>query len=218
VREGEIHPFALARLAARAGFDRVRVVPRVPAGARFDPAALRRAMREPVDRWQVEHDGRPTAFDAMVLQATLDHPVVVLAAGDRAPDSRAPSRLKAEIRPALGRRGVRVLGTVEVRNAGDTLWLSSTPDGTGVVWLGLQLLDPDGRMRDRELARVRLDRAVPPGGRIRLAVACDLKPGDDEVLLKVDLVAERVCWFEDRGSRPALVRLGPAAGRPEATP
>jgi len=214
VREGEIHPFALERLAARAGFDRVRVVPRLPLGARFDPVALRRAMREPVDRWQVESDGRPTAFDAMVLQATLDHPVVVLAAGERAADSRAPSRLRAEIRPALERHGARVEGVVEVRNSGDTLWLSSTPDGTGVVWLGLQLLAPDGRMRERELARVRLDRAVPPGGRTLLAVAVDLAPEEDAVLLKLDLVAARVCWFEDRGSRPAVVRLGPVAGEP----
>jgi SAM-dependent methyltransferase len=214
VREGEIHPFALERLAARTGFDHVRVVPRLPLEARFDPAALRRAMRQPVDRWQVEQGGSPTAFDAMVLQATLDHPVVVLAAGERVADSRAPSRLRAEIRPALERHGARVEGVVDVRNSGNTLWLSSTPDGTGVVWLGLQLLDPDGRMRDREHARVRLDGSVPPGGRIRLAVAADLSAGDDTVLLKLDLVAEGVCWFEDRGSRPAVVRLGPGAGKP----
>jgi hypothetical protein len=171
-------------------------------------------MREPVDRWRVEQDGRPTAFDALVLQATLDHPVVVLAAGRRAADSRAPSRLRAEIRPTHDRQGARVFGTVEVRNAGDTLWLSSTPDGTGVVWLGLQLLDPSGRMIDRELLRVRLDRPVPPGGTTRLAVAVDLKAGHDPVVLKLDLVSERVCWFEDRGSRSALVRLGPAAEAP----
>jgi SAM-dependent methyltransferase len=208
VREGEIHPFALDRLAACAGFDHVRVVPRLPLGARFEPAALRRAMRQPVDRWQVEDRGSPTAFDAMVLQATLDHPVVVLVAGERAADSRAPSRLRAEIRPALERKGARVEGVVDVRNTGDTLWLCSTPDGTGVVWLGLQLLAHDGRMRDRELARIRLDRAVPPGERIRLVIALELAPTDDDVLLKLDLVAEQVCWFEDRGSRPAVVRLG----------
>jgi hypothetical protein len=105
-----------------------------------------------------------------------------------------------------------VEGVVDVRNSGDTLWLSSPADGTGVVWLGLQLLAPDGRMRERELARVRLERAVPPGGTIRLPVAVDLSPRGEAVLLKLDLVAERVCWFEDRGSRPAIVQLGPAAG------
>jgi SAM-dependent methyltransferase len=211
VREGEVHPFALERLAARVGFDRVRIVPRLPLGAGFEPATLRRAMREPVDRWQVEHEGRRTAFDAMVLQATLAHPVVVLSAGDRTVDSRAPSRLRAEIRPALERRGARAEGIVDVSNTGDTLWLSAAPDGVGVVWLGLQLLGPDGRMRDRELFRVRLDRAVRPGETIRLAVAVDLPPGD--VRLKLDLVAERVCWFEDRGSRPVVVRLAPAEER-----
>jgi hypothetical protein len=148
----------------------------------------------------------------MVLQATLDHPIVVLAVGERAVDSRAPSRLRAEIRPALDRRGARIRGVIDVRNSGDTLWLSSTTDGTGVVWLGLQLLDLDGRMREREFARFRLERAVPPGGTIRLPVAVDLSPTDETVVLKVDMVAERVCWFEDHGSRPAFVRLGPAAG------
>jgi SAM-dependent methyltransferase len=213
VREGEIHPFALERLARRAGFDRIHVVPRLPLGARFDPGALRRAMREPVDRWQVERDGRPTAFDAMVLQATLDHPIVVLAAGARAADSRAPSRLRAEIRPALDRRGAHVEGVVEVLNSGDTLWLPSSQDGTGAVWLGLQLLGPDGRMRERELARVGLQGVVPPGETVRLPVSVEVSPSDEIFLLKLDMVAERVCWFEDRGSRPAIVRFGPAGGR-----
>jgi len=73
------------------------------------------------------------------------------------------------------------------------------------VRLGLQLVSADGRLLSRDFARVALAGDVAPGGRTRVQLALDLPDERAPVGLKLDLVAEQVCWFEDRGSR--VVRL-----------
>jgi len=203
VREGEVHPLTTFRLASRAGFDRVALLPRVPATAKIEVGDLRRAMKTPSEVWPVRQEGALTRFDSLVLQSMLSHPLLVLSSGQRAPDSRAPGALRAEMQVSLARRGDVVEGEVELRNAGDTTWLAESEDGTGAVWLGIQLLARDGRMLNRELWRKRLASAVAPGNASSVPVRAHLPNAQDAYRLKVDLVAERVCWFEDRGSRPA---------------
>ena len=202
VREGEIHPLAVLRLASRAGFDAVALLPRVPATAKIEVADLRRAMKTPAEAWPVRQEGASTRFDSLVLQSMLSHPLLVLRSGRRAPDSRAPGVLRAGMQVSLTRRGEVVEGEVELRNTGDTTWLVESDDGAGAVWLGLQLLARDGRMLNRELWRTRLPSPVAPGNASTVRVRAPLPNAQDAYRLKVDLVAERVCWFEDRGSRP----------------
>jgi SAM-dependent methyltransferase len=205
VREGEVHPFWIERLARGAGFDRMSIVPRLPLGPVFAARHLRAAMRQPVERWQVEQPGGRTGFDTLVLQAMLDHPILVLGTGARRKDTRAPGILAGEIRPEIERQGRRLVGHVDLVNTGDTTWLASTPGGDGQVRLGLQLLAADGRLLVRDFARAALEADVPPGGVACVRVAVELPDENAPVELKLDLVAERVCWFEDRGSR--AVRL-----------
>jgi SAM-dependent methyltransferase len=205
VREGEIHPFGIERLALGVGFERVSIVPRLPLGPVFAVAHLRSAMRQPVERWQIEQPGGNSGFDTLVLQAMLDHPILVLGTGERRKDSRAPGHLGARIRPELERRGRELVGLVELANTGDTIWLAAPSGGDGRVQLGLGLLSADGRLIARDYARVALEADVPPGGLTRVHVAVDLPDERDPVELKLDLVAEGVCWFEDRGSH--AVRL-----------
>ena len=201
VRESEVHPLGLARLAAGAGFDRVALLPRVPAQATIDVADLRVAMNQPAEAWPVHNAGSVTRFDTLVLRSMLARPLLVLQAGRRVPDTRAPGVLTADVRTALVRDRDLLTGEIELRNTGDTEWLARSRDGTGVVWVGLQLLDRDGRMLNRELARTPLSASVAPGGRCRVPVSAQLPTIGDPYRLKIDLVADRVCWFEDRGSR-----------------
>jgi SAM-dependent methyltransferase len=205
VREGEIHPFRIERTALGVGFERVSIVPRLPLGPVFSAEHLRSAMRRPVERWQVEQAGGTSGFDTLVLQAMLDHPILVLGTGERRKDSRAPGTLGARIRPTLERRGRELVGLVELANTGDTLWLAAPAGGDGRVRLGLELLAADGRMLARDFARVALEADVPPGGVASVRVAVELPDEGGPVELKLDLVAEGVCWFEDRGSQ--AVRL-----------
>jgi hypothetical protein len=131
-------------------------------------------MRQPVERWQVEQPGGRSGFDTLVLQATLDHPILVLGTGERRKDTRSPALLRAEIRPRLERQGRQLRGQVELANTGDTVWLAAPPDGDGQVRLGLQLLATDGRLLVRDFARVPLEVDVPPGGVARVRVVADL--------------------------------------------
>jgi SAM-dependent methyltransferase len=204
VRESEVHPLTIGRLAARAGFDRVDILLRVPASAAMRVSDLRGAMRAPVDSWPVQVRGTVARFDALVLRSMLARPLMVLSAGRRRPDSRAPGALLARIRPEVRRNGPAVVVAAEIENTGDTDWWTAGSGQAGAVSLGLQLLAADGRMLNRELARAPLPAPVTPGGRCRVELRATL-PDGGPFRLKLDLVADGVCWFEDRGSRPVTV-------------
>ena len=64
VRESEVHPLVVAKLAARAGFDRVSLVPRVPAQATLEVEDLRTVMSQPAETWPVHNAGSVTRFDS----------------------------------------------------------------------------------------------------------------------------------------------------------
>jgi len=100
----------------------------------------------------------------------------------------------------------RVSGTVGVRNAGDTTWLGGG-DEVGQVRLGVQLLNADRRLLDMEFSRTRLAGSVLPGGSSDVAVTLTLPDADLPYVLKIDLVDEGICLFEDVGSRPVYVPL-----------
>ena len=207
VREGEIHPFWIERLARGAGFDRMFIVPRLPLGPVFAAEHLRAAMRQPVERWQVEQPGGRSGFDTLVLQATLDHPILVLGTGERRKDTRAPGTLGAEIRPSSSDGG----GDSPAR------WSSSTretrsgsrppPVATGRSGSVSSCWPPTGGCSSATSPGWRSQADVPPGGVARVRVAVDLPDENAPVELKLDLVAERVCWFEDRGSRAVRVAV-----------
>jgi hypothetical protein len=162
-------------------------------------------MMRPAEEWTVRLDDSDTRFPPLALRAMLARPLLVLGAGAHRRDTRAPGVLRAEIAPRVSRDRSRIVGSADIRNLGDTTWLADSVDGTGVVWLGVQRLDADGRMVDRECWRTRLKSPVPPGASGRVDVDLRLPADVGPCRLKFDLVAERLCWFEDRGSRPAHV-------------
>ncbi|HUR19224.1 MAG TPA: class I SAM-dependent methyltransferase [Vicinamibacterales bacterium] len=205
VQEREIHVFEAARYGREAGFDDVRIIPHYVPQVFMTPDDLKHAMRAPADDWVIRREGAPHLFPQFVLQSVLDRPIVVFRKGERPLDSRMPRTLKAEIVPALKRDGTRVEGTVGVRNIGDTTWLG-TSDEVGHVRLGIQLLGPDRRLLDMEFSRTPLAADVAPGGSCDVNVTLTL-PSAASFVLKVDLVDEGICWFEDGGSRPAYVSL-----------
>ncbi|HEV7501021.1 MAG TPA: hypothetical protein VGQ33_13500, partial [Vicinamibacteria bacterium] len=94
-----------------------------------------------------------------------------------------------------------VRGTVRVINTGNTVWLAGA--GTGHVRLGVQLLAPDGAVMERDFARYDLGGDVAEGVSLDVEMALTLPDGDRAFGLKLDLVDEDICWFEDVGS-PAL--------------
>jgi hypothetical protein len=139
--------------------------------------------------------------------AMEDHPILVVSKVplDR---SRTPVRRLAGIEVEVGDR-VQRSGTVPVRarmtNRGSATWHAVSRSGTGHVRLGIQLLDEAGRLLARDYHRVALPQDVAPGTSIDVSFTCPAPDSPGMYLLKFDLVAEGVTWFETAGS-PIVTR------------
>jgi SAM-dependent methyltransferase len=97
--------------------------------------------------------------------------------------------------------GRRLVLGVRVRNTGDTFWPTG-PFGHGVVTVAPYVPLPDGSRR--ELPRVALPRAVPPGDEIAFELAVPRDAAGDADEIAVDCVREGIAWFSDLGSSPLV--------------
>jgi hypothetical protein len=75
------------------------------------------------------------------------------------------------------------------------------------VQLGLQLLDQDRRLIDRDYARARLASDVAPGQQVALTVSCAAPESAGTYAMKLDMVAEGLTWFEPQGSATVTIPL-----------
>lgn len=137
-------------------------------------------------------------------------------------DSNHPGLLRAAIEPGIDRlrvaAGAALALPARVVNRGDTLWLADEHPRGGHVTLGCQLLDAEGRLLDRDWCRTPLPRPLPPGAAAELESTLTAPRDPGRYGVKLDLVDENVCWFEERGSAPVTVPLevGPAEVSPAA--
>ncbi len=208
VCEGEIHLFDAVGFGREAGFDETRAVPHYVPSVAMTPDDVRYNMSATLGRWRVRHGDVPASFDEFVMQSMLSHPVLVFTKGRRALDSRMPGRLRARLAPRLAREGPRVTGSVAVRNEGDTIWRHG--DGEpGSVRLGLQLMTPDRQLLDLDFSRARLVADLAAGSEVAVSIDVRLPDATAGYVLKLDMVDEHVCWFEDHGSKPVYVALLP---------
>jgi len=144
--------------------------------------------------------------------AMEDHPVVV--ASKKAPGVAAGDALSAGIRLVDApqrlsvRAGERFELTALISNRGQTPWPSGSASSTpGRVQLGIQLLDEQLRLADRDYQRVPLAGDVAPGASARLKCVCHAPGSAGRYALKLDLVMEGVTWFEPRGSTALTLPL-----------
>ncbi len=205
IREGEIHLPDAVRYAEDAGFDNVIIVPHYFPTVGITLRELQKATTSRSERLTIWRDGERLFFDELVMQSIRTHPILVCRKGQRALDSRMPRALRARMEPRLSREGLRLHGAVEVWNRGDTLWLAGG-DEPGRVRLGLQLFGPDRSLLNMDFHRVQLPNDVPPGGRAELPVDVAL-PEDVSYVVKLDLVDEHICWFEDEGNDPVYLAI-----------
>src|SRR6185295_613275 len=105
---------------------------------------------------------QPVAFDELLMQSILCHPILVFQKGERPLDSRMPRALRATLDARLRRSGDRVQGWVRVQNTGDTRWLRGGGEA-GAVRLGLQLLAPSRTVVNQDFARFELPADASPG-------------------------------------------------------
>ena len=205
VHEREIHVTEMFEYAKQAGFDDARVVPNYVPSISMTAAQLDAAARSPADGWRVMNEDQLTDLPAYLMQSVFDHPLFVCRKGRRAADSTVPGTLRAEIRPRIVRQGAAVSGVVTIRNSGNTVWLKGETQGH--VRLGIQLLDPSRTLLARDFTRASLPGHVEPDQTVDVAINITLSDAVTPYVLKLDLVDEDVCWFEDVGSKPVYVSV-----------
>jgi 2-polyprenyl-3-methyl-5-hydroxy-6-metoxy-1,4-benzoquinol methylase/glycosyltransferase involved in cell wall biosynthesis len=128
------------------------------------------------------------------------------------PDSRAPRAPAARFRfrggwPGEVAPGAKTVRTLDVENAGDTLWLIGATERAGSCMLGVRVYDEAGALVAERHGTPPLPRALAPGE--SASVRFELKAPHARGLytLKLDVVAQHVCWFEERGSAPLTVQF-----------
>jgi len=135
---------------------------------------------------------------------------VTTSVGQRAsavPDSRFPSAPRAGLSFAEGlpleapANGL-MKGTLLVENTGDTLWLVGPAERAGSVMVGAKVFDDAGVLVVERHGTPALQRALAPGESARLAFELQAPRTPGHYTLKLDMVAQHVCWFEERGSTP----------------
>ena len=128
------------------------------------------------------------------------------------PDSRVPGMLRAqfilcEAVPEVFEPAAKVEVTLTIRNDGDTLWLNGQTVRSGIVMPGIRIMDENEAIVAEFHGQPMLPRSVAPGQSIKLKVrfAAPKKPGTYTV--KIDLVDQHICWFEERGSQPLVLNF-----------
>ena len=158
-----------------------------------------------IDRDAFDEQGR-IRVEMPAINYLLCKKVSEAAPASTVPDSRAPGLLRAEISlrstwPGSFSPGQTFRADLLVRNAGDTLWLGGRYLRRGAVMLGVKILDGSGQVLDEFHGEPPLPRALAPNESCTVVIehACPGEPGS--YALKIDLVDQHVCWFEERGSQ-----------------
>lgn len=125
------------------------------------------------------------------------------------PDSREPAELRAEFTlngslPRLVQAGDALELAITVRNLGDTLWLNGQTVRAGVVMPGVKIIDARGEVIAELHGHPLLPHAVPPGRSVDFDVQLIAPAEPGRYTVKIDLVDQHVCWFEERGSQPLV--------------
>ena len=140
---------------------------------------------------------------------------VVAEPGRRAssvPDSRAPGTPSARLSFPAGwpeevAPGTKTVAALLVENTGDTLWLVGAAERAGSVMLGVRVYDEAGALVSERHGTPPLPRALAPGESATLKLGLKAPHAPGLYTLKLDMLAQHVCWFEARGSEPLKVQF-----------
>lgn len=128
------------------------------------------------------------------------------------PDSRTPGTLRAQIE-FVGEwqesfaSGATASLSLKLTNTGDTLWLVSSRLREGIVSFGIKLFDEAGATIDERHNEPLIPFALAPNETVTLALNYILPRAPGRYSLKIDLIDQQICWFEQRGSRPLTLPL-----------
>jgi 2-polyprenyl-3-methyl-5-hydroxy-6-metoxy-1,4-benzoquinol methylase len=133
--------------------------------------------------------------------------VVAGAAASSIPDSRNPGLLRAGFAvvnapPPRVTVGETLSFELSITNEGNTLWLTGRQSQLGIVMPAVKVFDAWGSLVREFHGEPPLPHAVAPGETVRLKISTPAPEASGSYLLKVDLVDQHVCWFEEAHSQP----------------
>jgi SAM-dependent methyltransferase len=101
---------------------------------------------------------------------------------------------------------------VTARNTGDAVWLLRPPTQIGTVNLGAHLYDGEGRLLERDHARVALpvpssNATIEPGVEVSFDAELTMPSQPGSYVVELDLVSEGVAWFSVLDGQSVSVRL-----------
>jgi SAM-dependent methyltransferase len=151
-------------------------------------------------------------FGTSLLQALRrameNHPIIVASKSPRRAESAAPRAAAIAVHADdRARPGALLAVRAEIDNTGPEIWPAASQSGTGHVSFGVQLLDEAGRLIERNHHRVPLPHDVPPQTAVVLSFGCPVPQATGNYMLKFDMVAEGVTWFEAAGSQVVTKKL-----------
>lgn len=127
------------------------------------------------------------------------------------PDSSSPNDLKARITTSSSiaslSAGEKFEITVTIQNTGDTLWLAGAEPRTGIVMPATLITDEEGTLVSEVHGEPVLPHAVAPGENLTLSFERTAPHRTGKYSLKLDLVDQHICWFEQRGSKPLVIKF-----------
>ncbi|MCB1056599.1 MAG: methyltransferase domain-containing protein [Acidobacteria bacterium] len=209
VLERDIELDELADSAEAAGFSHVSLLPLSLAGVPEVPARELMAFA----RGQGFFD-----FWGNWVRHLMTHYYLLLYKGAYVPTTRRPGRLDAHIELLGDAAGAPTrlsahpgeIVTVECRitNRGDTRWLTGEGGMFGWTRLGIHLYrGEEDKALEYDWHRIELPREVEPGATVELPAAFVAPATPGLYRLVLDLVAEQVIWFAQKGSQPVEIRL-----------
>ena len=127
----------------------------------------------------------------------------------KVPDSRSPGDLKARLTTDSSLNilspGEKFEFAVKIQNIGDTLWLAGPEPRTGIVMPATRITDNADALVSEIHGEPVLPHAVAPGEVLTLRFTRTAPQRGGKYSLKIDLVNQHVCWFEQRGSEPLVI-------------
>jgi SAM-dependent methyltransferase len=125
------------------------------------------------------------------------------------PDSRNPGLLRADFKftgplPQQVEPDEKISARITIRNTGDTLWLNGQSLRAGIVMPGVRVFDQRGEIVSEVHGHPMLPRSIAPGQYVTIDLPWPIPPVPGTYSVKIDLVDQQVCWFEDRGSQPLV--------------
>jgi len=147
----------------------------------------------------------------------LTGPIGILRKGPYRTTSIHPRSHRASIRPTAASTtcpaGARFDLSMEITNPTDTVWLKEGWRGRGCVRVGAHLMDGEKKQLELDYGRADLPHDLPANGSVCVTMHLKAPAAAGHYFVRVDMVNEGICWFEQDGSSAVDVGLDVTVAR-----